>query len=462
MTSTPTATSMRRDDRRPRAASGASAADGHRPHELEPAALLLAPRQPARPSAGSSGRRAVSPNAPIWNATCPPSVSSATSGPLNAQRRGVVARGAAALSRSAWVGYSSIVLAAVTYTNPAIDSTHTAMRTRSRRAMTAASARRCRRGRSRLVDGAGRVGELVAVVAEEQLLEGRRTADAGCTSPASSRQRHRRAEVLACRRRTRPGLRRRAGRARRRPRASPTGAARRLGDDRGAREVRSSSSVPVCTVLPARMMLTLSHSASTSARMWLESSTVRPSALHLADAATGTPPPSADRDPTSARRGSAARRRTRARRPARPSAGCPSSRCGPAWSGRARTARSARRAAPASRSPRSRPNRSIVSPPVSFGHRLTSPGHVREALVERDRVAPTGRRRAAAPTRRRRAAGRAAPGSWSSCPIRSARGTRGPRPGATVRSSPSSARVDPNVLTRPEIAITTSTRSVRY
>ena len=42
---------------------------------------------------------------------------------------------------------------------------------------------------------------------------------------------------------------------------------------------RSSASVPVSTVRPARMMLTRSHSASTSARMWLDSSTVRPSAV---------------------------------------------------------------------------------------------------------------------------------------------------------------------------------------
>ena len=39
---------------------------------------------------------------------------------------------------------------------------------------------------------------------------------------------------------------------------------------------RSSDSVPVSTVLPARMIVTRSHSFSTSARMWLESSTVRP------------------------------------------------------------------------------------------------------------------------------------------------------------------------------------------
>src|SRR5680860_1451058 len=45
---------------------------------------------------------------------------------------------------------------------------------------------------------------------------------------------------------------------------------------------RRSDSVPVCTVRPARMMLTRSHSASTSARMWLDSSTVRPlSLIHI-------------------------------------------------------------------------------------------------------------------------------------------------------------------------------------
>ena len=38
-----------------------------------------------------------------------------------------------------------------------------------------------------------------------------------------------------------------------------------------------SESAPVSTVRPARMMLTWSASASTSLRMWLESSTVRPS-----------------------------------------------------------------------------------------------------------------------------------------------------------------------------------------
>ena len=43
---------------------------------------------------------------------------------------------------------------------------------------------------------------------------------------------------------------------------------------------RSSPSVPCCTVRPARRMLTRSQSASTSARMWLESSTVRPATAY--------------------------------------------------------------------------------------------------------------------------------------------------------------------------------------
>ena len=48
---------------------------------------------------------------------------------------------------------------------------------------------------------------------------------------------------------------------------------------------RSSASVPLSTVLPARMMLTRSQSSSTSERMWLDSSTVAPSAADAGDLA---------------------------------------------------------------------------------------------------------------------------------------------------------------------------------
>ena len=92
------------------------------------------------------------------------------------------------------------------------------------------------------------------------------------------------------------------------------------------------------------------------------------------DAARGRSPPSAGRGPRSARRGAAARRRRRARPPGPPSAGCPWSRRGPSWWGRGRTAPAGRRGAPASSPPRRRPSRSITSPPVRLGHRVTSPG----------------------------------------------------------------------------------------
>ncbi len=53
---------------------------------------------------------------------------------------------------------------------------------------------------------------------------------------------------------------------------------------------RRSASVPVSTVRPARMIVTRSHSASTSDRMWLDSSTVRPpwrsSSMHSRNAAS--------------------------------------------------------------------------------------------------------------------------------------------------------------------------------
>ena len=44
------------------------------------------------------------------------------------------------------------------------------------------------------------------------------------------------------------------------------------------------SSVPLSTVLPARMMVTRSHSASVSARMWLDNRTVDTAVARLADA----------------------------------------------------------------------------------------------------------------------------------------------------------------------------------
>ena len=151
---------------------------------------------------------------------------------------------------------------------------------------------------------------------------------------------------------------------------------------------RSSASEPVSTVLPLRMMLTRSHSASTSLRMWLESRTVRPAVALLGHALAGRPPPSAGRARRSARPGSAGRRRRRRRRPGRPSGGCPWSRYGPSWSGPARTARAARRA-PGLVEAAAQP--AVQVDDLAAGEVAPQgdvSGDVRDAAVQLDRVAP--------------------------------------------------------------------------
>ena len=70
-------------------------------------------------------------------------------------------------------------------------------------------------------------------------------------------------------------------------------------------------------------------------------------------------------------------------------------------------------------------------------------GHVREPPVQRDRVAPRVAAEQPHARRGRRAAARAAPGSSSSCPNRSVRGSRAPRPSRRRdrdRRAPSSTR----------------------
>ena len=134
---------------------------------------------------------------------------------------------------------------------------------------------------------------------------------------------------------------------------------------------------------------------------------------------------------------------TRARRRGRPSVGCPSSRCGPSWSGRARSARAARRAAGVE----------VAAQPAEQVDHLAAAElrpqgdvarHVREPAVQRDGVAP----RIAAEQRR------PSPRSARSSPSRTrivvvlpdavrARGTRAPRPSrprGRGRRGPASAR----------------------
>ena len=141
-------------------------------------------------------------------------------------------------------------------------------------------------------------------------------------------------------------------------------------------------------------------------------------------------------------------------RPAPPSAGCPWSRRGPSWSGRARTARAARVAG--------RSSRPAAHPPEQVDHLARRSGWATGSRRP-------ARRRAAGAARRPRRHGsppnsRTSPASLRSSPSR----TRivvdlpaplGPRkpctsPPATVRSSPSRARVVPNVLTSPRISMT--------
>ena len=136
---------------------------------------------------------------------------------------------------------------------------------------------------------------------------------------------------------------------------------------------RRSARVPVSTVRPARMMLTRSQSASTSVRMWLESSTVRPRSrsrthsledlLHQRVEARGRLVEDQQLDvggergdegdllAVALRVGAALLRRVEVE--ALDQVG---------------------RAGAASRPPRSRPSRSMTSPPVRLGHRVTSPG----------------------------------------------------------------------------------------
>ena len=184
------------------------------------------------------------------------------------------------------------------------------------------------------------------------------------------------------------GRRRPAGRGRRRARPRPSGgSAVSTATDVRVRW-RSSPSVPVSTVRPARMIVTRSHSASTSARMWLESRTVRPSrrtsSMH------------------SLEHGLHQRVEARRRLVEHEQLGVRGQRgderdllavalgvaCAPSWPGRARSARAGSARRRGSRPPRRRPSRSMASPPVSDRPQADVAGHVGQAPVDGDRVAP--------------------------------------------------------------------------
>ena len=186
--------------------------------------------------------------------------------------------------------------------------------------------------------------EVVAVVAQEQLLKRRRLAGQGADAEARRAPRAPR-RGGSCRPRSAPGRPRRRGRARRRARSRPVGAALGLGDDRGAGQVAQ---------LGQRAGLDRTAGADdadpVAQRLDLGEDVARqqhgaPARSRLLDAGLEHRLHQRVEARTSARRGRAARRRRRARRRARPSAGCPSSTRGPSSSGRARSARAAPRGA---------------------------------------------------------------------------------------------------------------------
>ena len=113
-------------------------------------------------------------------------------------------------------------------------------------------------------------GRLVAVVAQEQLLQGGRLADQAAHPHRGELAQHpsrlagstcRRTRVPSTSRLCTPGSS-----------SSPSGGAASSAVTEVRVRWRSSARVPDSTMRPARMMLTRSASASTSARMWLDSS----------------------------------------------------------------------------------------------------------------------------------------------------------------------------------------------
>src|SRR6266545_5075179 len=212
-----------------------------------------------------------------------------------------------------------------------------------------------------------------------------------------------------------------------------------------------SDRVPVSTTLPRRMMLTRSHRASTSDRMWLDSSTVRSrwrsSSMHCRNTSSisgSRPDVGSSRISNSTSLARAATKATFCR--------LPLEYVRPFFVGSRSNRRNRSSRFFTSTPPRSRPSRSITSPPVRFGQRFTSPG-----TYASRRCSWTASRQGSPPSRV------AVPASARSRPSR----TRivvdfpapfGPRnpwtsPVETSRSRPSRAWVVPKDLCSPETDI---------
>ena len=282
-------------------------------------------------------------------------------------------------------------------------------------------------GRRRAASALPFVGQLVAVVAEEQLLQRRRMAHQAARRPSSLKPAHRVVEMLACRRRSArwvPSISRPWTPARSRERVGRAARSRAVIDVRVMR--RSSSSVPALLGRPGT-----DDAHPVAQRLDLGEDVARqqhraPFGLDLADAVLEH----RLHQRVEARRRLVEDQQLGVGRQRRDQADllAVALRVRAGLLGRVELeALEQLVAAPESRSPRSRPNRSMTSPPLSFGHRLISPRHVREPTVQRDRVVP----RIAPEQLDRPCVGAVEPeedadGRWS-CRRRSARGTRGPR-----------------------------------
>ena len=152
---------------------------------------------------------------------------------------------------------------------------------------------------------------------------------------------------------------------------------------------------------------------------------------------------------SSARRGSAAPRGWRTPRSAAPSGGCPSTAPGPSCRCRAESARPAPRGR--RRRLRREGARGTRTSPRSVKRRPQErlAGDVGNVAVSLDRIAPRIDAEQLGAVRRSAGAGRAAGGSSSSCPSRSARDIHTPRQAATVRSSAVERERAPVALAQP-------------
>ena len=194
------------------------------PYQLGPARLLVGPGVPADQEHAHEPHDDVAEAADLEHDLAAHGVD-AVGGAVEGDDGGVVVHRPRRRAEVGLGGVEALTLAAVAHTSSTIPRTHTASRMRSRRSRKRTStpvpakvtrppprARRpSRGGRGGRLAAALELGQLVAVVAEEQLLQRGRAGSRGCSRPARRGSAPRR-RAERCRRRTTPGCRRSSGR----------------------------------------------------------------------------------------------------------------------------------------------------------------------------------------------------------------------------------------------------------